>query len=124
MNTAAATETRTSLEVVTAADIRIGDAVTEADGYLFAITAIERKGGVITFTCVNEFSPDRRVRVDGLPLRKRARTRMYVLRSAGWDVAPASVAAAVAANLDTFDLDAAVEQSRAALAALGVNLDA
>lgn len=115
--------TTTSLQITTAAEMRIGDAVPEADGYLFAITAIEKAGGLITFTCVNEFSPDRRVREDGLKLRKRPSTRMYVLRGGGWDVAPAAVRAAAAASLETFDLDAAVEQSRAALAALGVQVE-
>ncbi len=117
------TTTSTSLEIVTAAEIKVGDAIPEADGYLFAVTGIETVRGVITFTCVNEFSPDRRVRNAGLKLRKRPGTRMYVARRAGWDVAPMALEPARAALL-TFDMDAAVEQSRAALAVLGVNPDA
>ena len=87
------------LTIVNASDVKIGDAIPEADGYLFAVAAIERTGKLVTFRLVNEFSPERRVREDGLTLRKRASTRMYIVRDGGRDVAPHAVANALAAEL-------------------------
>lgn len=73
---------------VPADSIQIGDAIVEQDGYLLAVAAVARKGSLITFTLANDFSPIRAWRSDGanIALRKRASTRVAVVRGGGRDV--------------------------------------
>ena len=78
---------------VPVSSVVVGDAIVERDGYLLAVTAIERNGSLVTFKLANDFSPIRAWRSDGegLTLRKRATSRIAVVRGADRDVVPGAV---------------------------------
>jgi hypothetical protein len=70
---------------VPAADVAVGDAVVEADGYLLAVLEVTRAGNNVTMRLANDFSPMNAWRSTGhgLSLRKRSTSKVAISRGAG-----------------------------------------
>lgn len=77
-------------EFIAASDIKIGDAIVEADGYLLAVMKIERVKGVLVFTLANDFSPVNAWRSTGagVTMRKRPSSKVATVRGGGSTVVP------------------------------------
>jgi hypothetical protein len=80
----------TAMIFVPASDLAVGDAVVEADGGLLAVMSIERHGAMVTARLASDFSPVAAWRSNGsgVSLRKRASTKVAVMRGEGWQAVP------------------------------------
>lgn len=84
------TKTNTELSWIPAAEVAVGDALVERDGYMLAVMGVRRERGLVVLRCASDYSPMAAWRSTGTGIRcaRRPATKLPVVRGAGYVAVP------------------------------------